>query len=90
MKTPKICLNGHFFIILNIGRMYLKTAKILSKNNSMRVLSDTEKLEFVSKSVSWIEGRVIMDTCFVLNFGYEEPLPWPQVLSFNIKNICSL
>ena len=45
----------------------------------MRVLPDTEKLEFVSKSVSWIEGRDISDSCFILNFGYEAPLPWPQV-----------
>ena len=46
----------------------------------MRVLPDTEKLEFVRKSVSWIEGRDIMDTCIILNFGYDAPLPWPQVL----------
>ena len=47
----------------------------------MRVLPDTEKLKFVSKSVNWIEGKDIMDSCFVLNFGYEAPLPWPQVQS---------
>ena len=45
----------------------------------MRVLPETEKLEFVSKFVSWIQGHDIMDTCFILNFGYEAPLPWPQV-----------
>ena len=66
-----------FSIILHIARKYLKTEKTLS--NKMRVLLDTEKMEFVSKSVSWIEGRDIMDSCFVLNFGYEAPLPWPQV-----------
>ena len=22
----------------------------------------------------------IMDSCFVLNFGYSQPLPWPQVI----------
>ena len=49
--------------------------------NSIMVLPDTEKLEFVRKSVSWIQGHDIMDTCFILNFGYEAPLPWPQVRS---------
>ena len=38
-------------------------------------------MEFVSKSVHWINGQDIMDTCFVLNYGYEAPLPWPQVLN---------
>ena len=50
----------------------------------MRVLLDAEKLDFVRKLVSWIEGKDILDTCFILNFGYEAPLPWPQVLSFII------
>ena len=36
-------------------------------------------MEFVKTSVSWISGKDIMDTCFVLNYGYEAPLPWPQV-----------
>ena len=53
----------------------------------MRVLPDTEKLEFVRKSVSWIQGRDIMDTCFILNFGYEAPLPLPQVLLDSISTI---
>ena len=49
-------------------------------NNTLRrVLSDEEQLEFVKTSVSWIQGQDIMDTCFILNFGYETPLPWPQV-----------
>ena len=42
-------------------------------------ITDAEKLEFLSKSVSWIEGRDIMDSCFLLNFGYKASLPWPQV-----------
>ena len=67
-----------FSIILNIVRKFLKKKKNLS-NIRTRVLPDTEKLEFVRKSVSWIEGRDILDTCFVLNFGYEAPLPWVQV-----------
>ena len=45
----------------------------------MWALTDEEKLEFVSKSVSWIQGKDIMDSCFILNFGYEAALPWPQV-----------
>ena len=55
----------------------------LPNNNLMMVLPETEKLEFVRKSVSWIQGHDIMDTCFILNFGYEAPLPWPQV---NVKS----
>ena len=47
----------------------------------MRVLRDTEKLDFVSKSVSWIQGHDIMDSCFILNFGFKGSVPWPQVKS---------
>ena len=65
--------------ILNIARKFPKTEKNQT-NNKMRDLPDTEKLKFVSKSVSWIQGHDIMDSCFILNFGYEAPLPWPQVL----------
>ena len=61
-----------------IARKFLKTKK-LSNNTQMRVLPEAEKMEFVSKSVAWIQGQDIMDTCFVLNFGYEATLPWPQV-----------
>ena len=53
--------------------------KTLSIKPSMMALSDAEKFEFLKTSVSWIEGKDIMDTCFVLNFGYKAPLPWPQV-----------
>ena len=49
-------------------------------------LLDEEKLEFLKTSVSWIEGRDIMESCFTLNFGYEAPLPWPQVYSHNMRN----
>ena len=45
----------------------------------MKALTDAEKLEFVSKSASWIQGKDIIDSCFILNFGYEASLPWPQV-----------
>ena len=51
-----------------------------SKNSKRRVLPEDEKLEFVRTSVSFIEGKEIMD-CFVLNFGYDKSLPWPQVLT---------
>ena len=44
-------------------------------------MRNEEIMEFVSKSVHWINGQDIMDTCFVLNYGYEAPLPWPQVLN---------
>ena len=64
--------------------------------NARIVLSEKRKLDFVRKSVSWIqEGQTnsisfikkkdIMDTCFVLNFGYEDPVPWPQVINTNNK-----
>ena len=45
----------------------------------MRALTEAEKLEFVSKSVSWIQGKDNMESCFILNFGFEAALPWPQV-----------
>ena len=45
----------------------------------MRVIPDEEKLDFVRTSVFWISNKDIMDTCFILNYGYEAPLPWPQV-----------
>ena len=44
-----------------------------------KALPVEEKLDFVSKTVSWIQGKDIMDSCFILNYGYEAPLPWPQV-----------
>ena len=50
---------------------------LLTENTS---LMNEEKFEFVSKSVHWIQGQNIVGTCFVLNYGYEAPLPWPQVL----------
>ena len=45
----------------------------------MRGLPKAEKIEFVKTSVAWIQGQDSMDSCFVLNFGYVGPLPWPQV-----------
>ena len=51
----------------------------LSTNSLIRVLPEAEKLEFVKTSVAWIQGQDIIDSCFILNFGYEGLLPWPQV-----------
>ena len=62
-----------------VARKFLKS-KNLTEKLSMRVMPELEKLDFLKTSVSWIEGKDIIDTCFVLNFGYEFPLPWPQVL----------
>ena len=50
-------------------------------NQNIKNVPAEENFSFVRKSVYWIEGRDVMDTCFVLNFGYEAPLPWPQVFS---------
>ena len=44
-----------------------------------RILDGAEKIEFVRTAVAWISDKDIVDTCFVLNFGYDDPLPWPQV-----------
>ena len=37
--------------------------------------------------MSWISSNDIMETCFILNFGYEAPLPWPQVLKLDGREI---
>ena len=66
--------------ILHIFRKFLDIgAKTVPTSSSKTVLTEKEKLDFVKTSVFWIEGKDIMDTCFVLNFGYDGPLPWPQV-----------
>ena len=68
----------------NVLNVLIDDRNLLTKNQNLkntlrRVLTKEEKLEFVKTSVSWISGKEIMDTFFVLNFGYEAPLPWPQV-----------
>ena len=61
-----------------IYRKFLtKTQK--QENTLRRVLNGEEKLNFVKTSVSWISSKDIMNTCFVLNYGFEAALPWPQV-----------
>ena len=42
-------------------------------------LTDEDKMTFVRTAVSWISSKDIMDTCFILNFGYKALFPWPQV-----------
>ena len=61
------------------SRKLLTQTQILNDTLDKKVLSIREKLEFLKTSVSWITSKDIMDTCFVLNYGYEAPLPWPQV-----------
>ena len=53
--------------------------RIISTDITRTVLTEVEKFVFVKTSVSWIEGEDIMNKCFVLNFGYNAPVPWPQV-----------
>ena len=42
--------------------------------------SDEEKIGICKNSL-WIQGEDTMDSCFIINFGFDPPLPWPQVLS---------
>ena len=71
------------FIIFHqsYARKFLTKGQKPNVNLPKRVLSYEEKFEFVRTTVSWISSKRkdIMDTCFILNFGYEAPLPWPQV-----------
>ena len=84
-STAKKTLLGsdfHFFFnfqFSKIARKFLKTEKLSNNTLMMRFLPEAEKMEFVSKSVSWIQGQENMDNCFILNFGYEPPHNWPQV-----------
>ena len=59
--------------------LLLAQQSVLSFDNSRIVLTEDEKFDFVKTSVSWIEREDIMNKCFVLNFGYNAPVPWPQV-----------
>ena len=62
------------------GHPVLRTFEILEDNLGM-VLPDEEKLEFVKTLVLWIQKKDNIDSCFILNLGFDPPLPWPQVLS---------
>ena len=64
--------------------MFEAKTKPISRDSSRIILTEDEKFDFVKTSVSWIEGEDIMDKCFVLNFGYNAPVPWPQVDNPNI------
>ena len=75
---------SQIFITLYLNTIFIFKVKLINvllcpKSLTSRVLPDAEKIEFVSKSVAWIQGHGTMDACFVLNYGYEAPLPWPQV-----------
>ena len=65
-------------ILKSIATFFFIISPITSRMVRM-VLPDEEKFEFVKTFGSWIEGRDIRDSCFTLNFGFEAPLPWPQV-----------
>ena len=44
-------------------------------------MTESEKFEFVIDTVVWMKGHNVMekDGCFVMNFGYEHPLPYPTI-----------
>ena len=66
-------------LLLNPRKFLTKIQK--SKDNLGMVLPDEEKLEFVKTSALWIQNKDTIGSCFILNFGFDSPLPWPQVLS---------
>ena len=53
-----------------------------TRRKSGKALSIEEKVAFVRDTVS---GQGNMDACFVLNYGFEEQLPWPQVRKLEHK-----
>ena len=69
----------------------MHTRKFLTKSQNLNillrrwVLTNVEKLNFVETMVSWISSKDKIDSCFILNFGYEAPLPWPQVNNWYVK-----
>ena len=74
-------MGGAFFNSKYFARKFFNYRGHESKNPKRRVLPEDEKLDFVRTSVSFIEGTDVMDSCLILNFGYEKSLPWPQVSS---------
>ena len=70
-------MGASILVLFNPRKFLTKTDK--PKNTLGKFLTDEEKLAFLKTSVSWISSKDIMDTCFILNYGYEAPLPWPQV-----------
>ena len=56
-------------------------------NTRRRVITTREKLKFIKTLVSWIRSKDILNSCFILNYGYEAPLPWPQVNLFYIEQM---
>ena len=61
------------------ARKFLTKSQNLNKAQRRWILTKKEKWDFVKTSVSWINSEDKMDSCFILNFGYKAPLPWPQV-----------
>ena len=70
----KLCTQTRIF-----DRKFVQIKNQKPNNPLTRILTAEEKLDFVGTLASWISSKDIMDTCFILNFGYEAPLPWPQV-----------
>ena len=62
-----------------VYRKFVQNKSQKTNKTSRRILNAREKLDFVRTTVAWISSKDIMDSCFILNFGYEAPLPWPQV-----------
>ena len=60
-------------------KFYKMLSLCRTNNTSRQLLSDEEKLDFVKTAASWIGGRDILNSCFTIHFGYDAPLPWPQV-----------
>ena len=70
----------------NNTRKFLTQSKNLNTSRRWWVLTNEEKWEFVKTSVSWIYSKDKIDSCFILNFGYEAPIPWPQVSIVKLRS----
>ena len=73
----KIQMSRALKYLIHARKFSIKTP--YQKNTLRRFLPIEEKMKFVKTSANWIRGKPIIDTCFILNYGYEGPLPWPQV-----------
>ena len=66
-------------------RIFVTKSQNLNISLRRWVLTKVEKWDFVKTVVSWISSKDIIDSCFILNFGYKAPLPWPQVNILYVK-----
>ena len=66
---------------------YLILIKFTNSEAGIDVLKEEEMFDFMRKAFNWIHGQDHVDTCFILNFGYEAPLPWPQVCKNSVPQI---